>query len=292
MELRQLRYLIAISEEQNINRAAKLCFVTQPALTQQIKKLEDEFNTSILIRRGRGIILSEDGNRLSEYAKDVIKKVDVINNEFSQSRIKRNKQVSLGIIPSVYKLITTVKKSELSSLNIKLKKMCDEQMEYELRRGLVNGGITSSIPNIENTYVTTVAREKMYVIASRNHFVNLSSNVDIKSLESEPLALLSKEAIQRDYIDKYLKENDLNIKVKLDVDSFNELINIVKYSNFISILPYSLVSTFHDDDICKVEVINHDFCRELYLILDEDNKDNNKFNFINSCFTELTQTLN
>ena len=68
MELRQLRYLVAISEELNINRAAKRCFVTQPALSQQIKKLEDELNTSLLIRQGRGIVLSDDGERLSKYA--------------------------------------------------------------------------------------------------------------------------------------------------------------------------------------------------------------------------------
>ncbi len=292
MELRQLRYLIAISEELNINRAAKLCFVTQPALTQQIKKLEDEFNTSLLIRRGRGIILSEDGERLTKYAKGLIRKVDAIKNEFTRPQEKHINQVCIAAVPVIHKLIDAKKISELSKLNIKVKKMCNEQMEYELRRGLINAGISSIVPDIEDTFARTIAREKMYVVVSRQHFLNSYEEIDIKSITNEPLALLSKDLMEREDIDAYLKQNKVSIKLKLDISSFDELFSLIKYSNFISILPYSFISSFNDDDLCKIEIINDDFCRELYLILDKNNRNNENFNILDSCFSELTKSLN
>ncbi len=292
MELRQLRYLIAISEELNINRAAKLCFVTQPALTQQIKKLEDEFNTSLLIRRGRGIVLSEDGERLTKYAKGLIKKVDTIKTEFTRPQKKHVNQVCLAAVPVIHKLIDARKISELLKLNIKVKKMGNEQMEYELRRGLINAGITSVVPDIEDTYTRTIAREKMYVVVSRKHHFNSSEQIDIKSITNEPLALLSKELMERGYIDAYLKENKVNIKLKLDIGSFDELISLIKYSNFISILPHSLTSRFNDDDLCKIEIIDDNFCHELFLILDKNNRNNEDFNILNSCFADLTKSIN
>lgn len=292
MELRQLRYLIAISEELNINRAAKLCYVTQPALTQQIKKLEDELNTSLLIRRGRGIILSEDGERLTKHARSLIRKVDAIKSEFTRSQNNHVNQISLAAVPVIHKLIGSKKNLELSRLNIKLKKMCNDQMEYELRRGLINAGISSIVPDIEDTFSRTIAREKMYVVVSKGHSLNCSEQIDIKLLNNEPLALLSKELMEREYIDTYIKENKINVKLKFDITTFDELISLIKYSNFISILPHSFISNFNDEEICKIEIMNSDFRRELFLILDKNNKNNKNFSILDSCFTDLTKSLN
>jgi len=289
MELRQLRYLIAISEEQNINRAAKLCFVTQPALTQQIKKLEDEFNTSFLIRRGRGIILSEDGERLSKYAKNIIRKIDAIKNEFSLSNKERIKQLSIGVVPALHNFIKSGKIFDKSGVNIKLKKMCSEQIEYELRRGLINAGISAAKSDVENTCSRVIAHEKMYVLLSKKHPLSLSDSIDISSISNEPLALLSKNLMQREYINNYLKKNNVGSKIMLDLGSFDELISVVKHSNFFSILPDSLASSIQDNDIRTIKVNNDDFHRDIFLVLDENNK--NEFNFLDSRFSELTKAL-
>jgi DNA-binding transcriptional LysR family regulator len=291
MELRQLRYLVAISEEQNINRAAKRCFVTQPALTQQIKKLEDEFNTSLLIRKGRGIVLSEDGKRLSRHAKNIIKKTDVLKDEFSRPGQERVNQLSIAVVPTFYKILDLNSAYQSSNLSIKLKKMCDEQMGYELRRGLINAGITSVKSDIENTYVRTIAREKMYVVTSNKEKLNEQDYIDINDVNNRPLALLSKEIMQRRYIDEYIENNNLDLKLMLDITSFEDLIRVIKCSNFISIMPYSLMSSIDDAGICKKEIINDDFYREIFLIMDERNKNNEKLDFINNCFSELTKSL-
>ena len=66
--------------------------------------------------------------------------------------------------------------------------MCNEQLEYELRRGLINAGITPVVPEIEGIHARTVAREKMYVLTSLNHPFNAFENIDIRAISNEPLA--------------------------------------------------------------------------------------------------------
>lgn len=292
MELRQLRYLVAISEEQNINKAAKLCFVTQPALTQQIKKLEDEFNTSLLIRRGRGIVLSEDGKRLTHHARILIKKVDAINKEFLNRSNKKVNQIVLGMAPVLHKFIGPGNFSGLSGVNVKIRKMCNEQMEYELRRGLINAGVTCLVPDLKNLCSIPIAREKICLIASSKHQLNSCDSVDIRFIEGEPLVLLSKEKMQREYLDDYLKANKINMKVMFEVDSYNELVNVIKHSNFISIIPGSLIPFLQDDEVCKIEINNDNFYRDFFLVWDESRQEKKIMQLLNNCFADLTETIN
>ena len=292
MELRQLRYLVAISEEQNINRAAKLCFVTQPALTQQIKKLEDEFNTSLLIRRGRGIVLSEDGERLTQHAKNLIKKVDAIKKEFLNCSNKNVNQILLGTVPAIHKFIDPDSVSGLSGMNVKVRKMCNDQMEYELRRGLINAGITTVVPGIKNVSAIPIAREKIYLVASIKHKLHASKTVNIDSVSDEPLALLSKELIQGEYLDTYLKTNKINMKVVLEVDSCDELVNVIKHSNFISIIPNSLISNFENEEICSIEITNNDFYRNFFLVWDKSKQDDEMVQRLHNSFPDLTSAIN
>ncbi len=292
MEIRQLRYLVAISEEQNINRAAKLCFVTQPALTQQIKKLEDEFNTSLLIRRGRGIVLSEDGERLTRHAKTLIKKIDAIKKEFLICNNKNINQMLLGIVPAIHKFIDSESMTNLPDMSVKIRKMCNEQMEYELRRGLINAGITSVKPKIKNLGFIPVAREKILIIASKKHPLAGNGTIDLGSIQGEPLAMLSKELIQGEFLNEYLATKKMNMKVMLEVDSYNELINVIQHSDFISIVPNSLIPNLLHEGICQLEVKSDDFYRNFFLVWDESKQDSEMIQILNDCVSDLTKTIN
>jgi LysR family hydrogen peroxide-inducible transcriptional activator len=275
MEIRQLRYLIAISEVQNVNRAAKLCFVTQPALTQQIKKLEDEFNTSLLIRRGRGIVLSEDGKRLTRYAKKLMKNVDAIKDEFSVKN-KSSNQVYLGVTFEVSNFMNFNKLPKLSDLKVNVKKMSDEQMSYELNRGLINAGISHNKLTLDGINSKPIAKEKMYLVSSYKHILN-GKKIDVNMLAAEPVALLKIHDLNKSCLIRF------GINPIITVETLDELKRIIKNSNFISILPYSLVVDIDKHEICVAEIKNESFSRNVYLICNEYVR-NNCADYFNSCF--------
>jgi len=76
MELRQLRYFVAVAEERNISRAAQKIFMTQPALSRQIRALEDELGQCLLERQAHSIRLTPAGEALLREARDLLQRAD------------------------------------------------------------------------------------------------------------------------------------------------------------------------------------------------------------------------
>ena len=82
MTLNQLKYVIALSEENSINDAAKKLFISQPALTAALKSLEEEVGFDIFLRTKSGISLTVKGSEFLGYAKSVIEQYDMLEARF------------------------------------------------------------------------------------------------------------------------------------------------------------------------------------------------------------------
>ena len=78
MNLRDLRYLVALAEHRHFGRAAAASFVSQPTLSTQIKKLEDELGVALVERTPRKVLLTEVGREIAQRARDVLNEVDQI----------------------------------------------------------------------------------------------------------------------------------------------------------------------------------------------------------------------
>ena len=82
MEIRTLRYFLAVAREENMTRAAKLLHVTQPTLSKALKSLEDELGKKLFTRRSFSISLTEEGVLLRNRAEDLVSMADKIEQEF------------------------------------------------------------------------------------------------------------------------------------------------------------------------------------------------------------------
>ena len=85
VELRVLQYFLAVAREQNISAAAQSLHLTQPTLSRQLKELEDELGTQLMIRGNRKIILTEEGALLRKRAEEILELVDRTEKEIVQS---------------------------------------------------------------------------------------------------------------------------------------------------------------------------------------------------------------
>ena len=101
MELRQLRYLVALAEERSFTRAASKVLVAQPALSQQIAKLETELGVPLVDRTTRRVGMTEAGDRLVEHARRVLREVEVAEEELADLAGLRSGRLTIGASATV-----------------------------------------------------------------------------------------------------------------------------------------------------------------------------------------------
>ena len=102
MELRHLRYFVAVAEEGNLTRAAEKLCIAQPPLTRQIKQLEEIVGVQLFIRKPRGLELTDGGAYFLVHAKQILDKVMVTIEGTQQITKKRKTLFSIGFVPSVF----------------------------------------------------------------------------------------------------------------------------------------------------------------------------------------------
>ena len=100
MNLRDLRYLVALAEHKHFGRAAKASFVSQPTLSTQIRKLEDELGVALVERTPRKVLLTEVGREIVQRARDVLNEIDQIRAIARRTIDPESGTVRLGIFPT------------------------------------------------------------------------------------------------------------------------------------------------------------------------------------------------
>ena len=102
MELRHLRYFVAVAEDLNLTRAAEKLFIAQPPLTRAIKQLEEEVGAELFIRKPRGLQLTTSGEYFLEQARQILDKVSGTVRDTRRIAQHRKTLFSIGFVPSVF----------------------------------------------------------------------------------------------------------------------------------------------------------------------------------------------
>jgi LysR family hydrogen peroxide-inducible transcriptional activator len=139
VSLRQLRYLESLAETRHFGHAAKACAVSQPALSMQIKELEDELQVSLVERRKSGIGLTEQGEEIARRARTILASVrDLLDYAKHQEGVLSG-VLKLGAIPSIAPYLLPAALPELQrrfpALNLQLRETLTENLVHELVTG-------------------------------------------------------------------------------------------------------------------------------------------------------------
>lgn len=151
MELRTLRYFLAIAREENMTRAAESLHVTQPALSKQMKSLEHELGKKLFIRHSFNIQLTEEGILLRKRAEDLIRMADKISQEFLSLDDITGGELYLGLAESyqIQYLAREIRKFKESypSLHYHITSGDTEQVTEKLDKGLLDFAVLAEEPD-------------------------------------------------------------------------------------------------------------------------------------------------
>ena len=151
MEIRTLRYFLAVAKEENMTRAAELLHVTQPTLSKQLKSLEDELGKKLFTRHSFSITLTEEGRLLRDRAEDLITMADKISNEFTSMDDITGGEIYLGLAESshISYLAKAIKKlkEKYPDLHYNIISGDTEQVIDKLNKGILDFAVLAEDPD-------------------------------------------------------------------------------------------------------------------------------------------------
>lgn len=191
MNIRDLKYLIALAEHRHFGKAAEACFVSQPALSMQIKKLEETLGVTLLERSNKVVLFTEVGKQITDHAKSILNQVDELYEIANTAKDPYSGKIKLGIFPTLAPYLLPVIMPELSkqfpNLSFYLVEEKTETLIQQLYKGDIHAAFLA-LPVQDSRFVSTPLFEEPFHLAVPNH---------------HPLAQL-KKVTQKDLIDQQL----------------------------------------------------------------------------------------
>lgn len=258
MTITQLQYVLAVAEHKNFTLAAEKCFVTQPTLSMQIQKIEEELSIQIFDRTKKPIQLTEIGQKIVNQAKNIVIEADRIKDIVEQQKGFIGGEFRLGIIPTIMPTLLPMFLSNFIKKYPKVKLVIEELNTDEIITRLKNGHLDAAIastPLMEEKLKEIVLYFEPFVAyIPDNHRMAQKEEIQISDLNIEEILLLQDGHCFRDGILNLCKSNGAGTgnSFQLESGSFETLIKLADEGLGTTLLPYLHTLDLKEKDKSKL----------------------------------------
>ena len=258
MTITQLKYVLAVAEYKNFTLAAEKCFVTQPTLSMQIQKVEEELNIQIFDRSKKPIQLTEIGQKIVSQAKNIVNEADRMQDIVEQQKGFIGGEFRLGIIPTIMPTLLPMFLNNFIKKYPKVKLIIEELNTDEIIVRLKNGHLDAAIAS------TPLMEEKIkevvlyfepfmaYIPTSHRYYHN--NEIEVSDLDLDEILLLQDGHCFRDGIlnlCKNVNKSDFS-HFQLESGSFETLIKLADEGLGTTLLPYLHTLDLNDKNKTKL----------------------------------------
>lgn len=191
----QLEYLVAVDTYRHFVTAAEKCFVTQPTLSMQLKKLEDELGVILFDRSKQPVVPTMAGGKIIEQARIVLEEAAKVKLRAEESKNELTGELRIGIIPTIAPYLlprfTGNFKRSHPNIHIKIEETVTERIIELLKKDLLDIGILVTPLHDNKINEKPLYYEEMMVYASTSHKLSQQTGIAIKDMESPGIWLLS-----------------------------------------------------------------------------------------------------
>jgi LysR family nitrogen assimilation transcriptional regulator len=244
LELRQLRYFVAIVDHGSLSRAARILHIVQPALTAQLHQLEEELEVQLLHRSAQGMQATDAGKIFYEHAQAILKQVHDAKSAVRQTTDKPSGTVALGIPQSAsgalaFPLLKAVR-AAYPDIVFQLTEELTGNLTEQLASGRLNLAILFDDGQLGkfNTQAL-VEEEMMYITRTDSQFACKRKSIRLEKALQVPLILPSIQHGVRPRIESVVQEQGLRIEQVIDITSIAILKSALLADMGATILPVS-----------------------------------------------------
>ena len=267
MQLSQLEYFITVAENQSFSKAARILHISQPSISQQIAKLEEELGYPLLIRNNRGVSLTNEGKILLD---GLIDAKEVLKNTLSLARnsyLGSSGSLMIGYVHELnMHLFLPAMLNHFEETNphvrIHTRRCGFRSLREELISGDIDIGFTLSFSFAQSRDFDryTIFRDRTYIAISAKHPLASNSSIDIRDLKTEPLIMISRSESPEGHQHslKLLKEQFGFTPVEvIEADNFETQFLYTASGMGFSLLDSSLIS--YQSDNMKIFPLTDDY---------------------------------
>jgi LysR family nitrogen assimilation transcriptional regulator len=246
MELRQLEYFIAIAETGAFSRAAVRLAVAQPILSRQIKALEQELGTELYHRTGRGIVLSEAGKILEQYARGVLETTAGARRAIGALGSAPSGRVVIGMPPSVGAVLTASLvrefRSEFPKVSLGVMEGFSGHVLEWLTTGRIDVAVLYNAPRTSALVCEPLLTDELFLLGPIGDPAGAGEgSVPASQLGRLPLILPSRPHGLRVLVDDFLASIGVTPNVQVEIDAMPSTLSLVESGVGYTILSYSSV---------------------------------------------------
>ena len=242
MNIRDLEYLVAIAKYSHFGKAAEACFVSQPALSIQIQKMEKYLGVKLLERSNKQVKLTESGVIIAEQASKIVEQVKELRDVAQAAKDPFKGNLVLGIFPTLApyllpKIISGITE-RYPGLTLHLLEEKTEILIEKLKTGKIHAAILALPINIPGTEIHPIFKEDFLLAIPYHHPFAKKQSINIKSLNEKELLLLEEGHCMRDQMMAFCQKVNAIEKTNFRATSLEVLRHMVFSGSGITLMPY------------------------------------------------------
>ena len=258
MTLSELRFIVALAHEKNFRKAAEKSFVSQPALSLGIKKIEQELNLSLFERSvgaGGDVRITPIGQKIIDQATIVLEEAAKIKDLSANGDKQLNLPFKLGLIysiaPYLLPLIIPKLREHTPNMPIEIYENITKNLENDLKQGSIDAAVIALPFDIPGVAIEVLYDEVFVVIAPLNHRWDVQKNIKAKDLAQEKVLLLDRTHCFSNQVKEACPGLSKNSEIQLG-NSLETIRSMVASNLGVSVLPKSATAAQHDNALVKI----------------------------------------
>lgn len=223
----------SVAKNGGMTKASQELFISQPAISQSIKKLESQLGGTLFLRSNKGMELTAEGKMFYEYIKGALELINNAEDEFTNFKGLSKGEVKIGCSTTLTKIILldtiTKFKKDYPNIKINITNELTSNLILDLQKGKLDFVIFNESDKTENGIKLEVLKELKYGFVYNPKYFNINKTININELNSYPLILQKKESNSRQFLDAFFLKYGVKLFSQTEAvsqDLINEFSNI------------------------------------------------------------------
>ncbi|MHA6635608.1 transcriptional regulator CynR [Citrobacter farmeri] len=247
---RHTHYFLAVAEHHGFTRAAAALHVSQPALSQQIRQLEEMLAVQLFDRSGRTIRLTDAGEVYLRYARSALQALEEGKRAIHDVEDLSRGSLRVAVTPTFTAWFIGPLLAEYHTrypnVTLQLQELSQDKIEEMVVNDELDVGIAFDQVHSADIDAQPLLTENLALVVANHHPLAVQASVDLSVLNDEKLILLNAEFATREQIDRYCLQVGLRPQILMEANSISAVLELVRRTGLSTLLPAPIAEQSHD----------------------------------------------